>query len=141
MSSATGDDAEEARELNRLYWGSDRSVNGIADDLGISKGTLYSLLDPLPAGIPCPGCGAPMGYPNRTARDRGRVVCPECGREEDRDDLLPEAAAGAPAGGPDDAGAAPPEPDEEPLPGRIVAGAALLGIAAGLAVIAILRRR
>jgi len=33
---------------NELYWGSDRSVNQIADDLDLSKGALYEMIRPSP---------------------------------------------------------------------------------------------
>lgn len=71
----------EEEEANRLYWGSDLSVNALADRLGLSKSRLYEVIRPLPAGTPCPECGGTPGFPNRTARDRGLAECPECGAE------------------------------------------------------------
>ena len=63
---------------NELYWGSDRSVNQIADDLDLSKGALYGMIRPLPAALGCPLCGTEVVHPNRTAKDRQRVDCPTC---------------------------------------------------------------
>src|SRR5690606_33629189 len=42
---------------NELYWGSNRSVNQIAEDLDLSKGALYGMIRPLPAAMGCPACG------------------------------------------------------------------------------------
>jgi hypothetical protein len=83
--------AEKAR---RLYWDSDRSVNSIADDLGLSKGRLYDLIDSLPAGMECPACGTELVYENRTARDRNLPTCPLCGPEEDAEEQESAASGG-----------------------------------------------
>jgi predicted RNA-binding Zn-ribbon protein involved in translation (DUF1610 family) len=74
---------------NDLYWGSDRSVNQIAEDLDLSKGALYEIIRPLPAGFYCPACDAELVHSNRTARDRGRVDCPVCGWDGVDDDAQP----------------------------------------------------
>lgn len=58
-----------------LYWESDRSVNSIADEFGLSKGGLYQHILPLPAEGVCPRCGGGVGYFNRTARDRNEPTC------------------------------------------------------------------
>lgn len=79
------DDDEAQERANELYWASEGSVNSIAEELGLSKGSLYQLVRPLPAGLPCPRCGSEMEYPNRTARDRGFLACPSCDLEEDED--------------------------------------------------------
>ena len=63
---------------NELYWGSDQSVNQIADDLDLSKGALYEMIRPLPSGRSCPICGVEVVFSNRTAKERGRVDCPAC---------------------------------------------------------------
>lgn len=136
-----------APEANRLYWNGDISVNQIADDLDISKGHLYELINPLPSGLPCPRCGEEMVFPNRTAREKGFLTCPACGLEEEEDEVQDAWAesAGRKGGG---AVVVPPpgmaesrkEPDRDRLT-RIVAGTALLGVAAGIAVATWLRRR
>ena len=77
---------DEDRELLRdmsdrastLYWNSDRSVNSIADDLGLSKGRLYDLIRPLGSGQECPNCQSELVFENRTARAGGDPVCPVC---------------------------------------------------------------
>jgi hypothetical protein len=75
-----GDDAAsrtpEAR-AHELYWHSDRGVNAIADELGLSKSRLYDFVKPLRAGAPCPECGRELVYETRTARDRAQPTCPE----------------------------------------------------------------
>lgn len=127
------DETPDPREdrANALYWESDESVNAIADELDLSKSTLYGMIHPLAAGLACPRCGAEMEYPNRTARERGLVSCPACGLEEEDEGL--EAASDEPRSvevrvrrtvrgdGP-----AP-----SPATDRIVAGTALLAAAAG----------
>ncbi len=132
-------------EANRLYWESDASVNGIAEKMGVSKGRLYDLLLPLDAGAPCPECGSPLGFPHRTARDRGVVGCDRCDFEGD--------LASLPSAGDEGDGTPRREPDDDlvlhwapggsgdPLGGqRAVLGAALLGMAAGLVIGGWLRR-
>ncbi len=134
-SPASPDATERA---NELYWGSDRSVNQIAEDLDLSKGALYAMIVPEPAGMGCPMCGEEVAYSNRTAKERGRLDCPTC--EWDGT-----------------AGEARDEPDEEPAfasrpaPLRVasaasdrmrtLAGGALLGAAVGLALVLWARRR
>ena len=66
---------------NELYWGSDMSVNQIADALDLSKGALYEMIRPLPASVACPRCATEAEHPNRTAKERGLIVCPWCGWE------------------------------------------------------------
>ena len=68
---------------NELYWGSDLSVNQIAETLDLSKGALYEMIRPLPAAVACPDCGTEAVHPNRTAHERGLVVCLSCGWEGD----------------------------------------------------------
>lgn len=146
---ATGDTESEqlAAKANRLYWDSDRSVNQIADDLSMSKGSLYEVVEPWPAGVSCPRCGEEMTYPNRTARDRGFLDCPECGFEEEESEV--ESAwserAGRTGGGavvvtPEAVREARSEPGRSALT-RIVAGTALLGVAAGIAIALVLREK
>jgi predicted RNA-binding Zn-ribbon protein involved in translation (DUF1610 family) len=91
MDNGNDLDPREAR-ANVLYWDSDTSVNDIAEQLDLSKGTLYGMVRPRTAGIDCPECGGEMEYPNRTAREKGFVTCSVCGYEEE-EALILEAAA------------------------------------------------
>lgn len=74
---------EVAARANELYWHSEESVNQLTRELDLSKGTLYEILDPLPADLPCPRRDGQLSYPNRTARDRGFVSCATCGFEDE----------------------------------------------------------
>ena len=159
MSSEHPDHDALSEEANRLYWESNQSVNQIGEALELSKGVLYGLIAAQPAGLPCPKCSEEMVFPNRTARDKGFLLCPECGMEEEVDVVL------AFWDGKDDA-----EEDEAPgetqalarkageavqravntgkervtslTPrGRLVAGTALLGVAAGLVLAGYFRKR
>ncbi|MDZ7781158.1 MAG: hypothetical protein U5R14_14655 [Gemmatimonadota bacterium] len=122
------------RRANDLYWSSDESVNRIAERLDLSKSGLYGMIGPLAAGVECPICGAEVAYPNRTARDRDVLECPDCGWEGAYDETV-ESREESTGGG---------------MPGsvswhdrdrkRIVFGGALIGAAAGLAVVRLLRR-
>jgi hypothetical protein len=147
-------------EANRLYWESDESVNQISEELGLSKGGFYNLIAPLPAGLPCPDCGEEMVFPNRTARDKGFLACPQCGMEEEEDAVqafwegkaealgddapLPSPRAlGRRAG---DAAEEAVATARERVSGmsprsRILAGTALLGMAAGLLLANYFRKR
>lgn len=146
-------------EANRLYWESEESVNQIGEVLGLSKGVLYGLIAPLPAGLPCPKCGEEMVFSNRTARDKGFLACPECGMEEEEAAVQAyweseaETDEGLVFGGPRElahrAGQAVQhavETGKERVSslgprGRVIAGTALLGAAAGLVLGAYLRKR
>lgn len=87
-------DQETRAELNRLYWESDASVADIADRLDISRRALYDGIEPRPTGAPCPDCGAPLGFRNRTSAENQEAECAACGREvklgADRTDPEPE---------------------------------------------------
>lgn len=137
--------AEATAKANELYWGSNRSVNQIADDLDLSKGALYQIIVPLDAGSACPRCGSEVVYPNRTAKERGLVDCPECEWDGSTDEAVqPEDARRA--GGPPvrrraEAVSAPPAPTPDGAGMRSVVGGALLGAAAGLALVLWARRR
>ena len=119
-------DPEIKRQANTLYWESDDSVNEIADRLDLSKGALYGMVEPLGTDEPCPECGALLEFSNRTARDKGLVVCPSCGMEEEL--LLVEAARLEGSG--EEAPASRPTAAEA----RTVVAAGLIGFALGIAI-------
>jgi len=159
MSMDEKDQEALYEEANRLYWESDRSVNQIGEELDLSKGVLYSLIEALPAGMPCPDCGEEMVFPNRTAREKGFLACPECGMEEEETAIRAfweeQSESLEDEEGPSSrplarrAGEAVQQVVEsgrarvgEMSPrGRILTGTALLGIAAGLALGAYFRKR
>lgn len=134
---------------NEMYWESSASVNQIAERLDLSKGSLYSMIRPLPAEVSCPACGSEMAYPNRTALEKGFLTCPECGFEEEEAVIRGASETGE--------GSAAPSAEEiegvsdgesglmdrlpQGFPSRVVAGATLLGIAAGLVIARSLRSR
>ena len=159
MASQNSDPDTLFEEANRLYWESEESVNQIGEALGLSKGVLYGLISPLPAGLPCPGCGEEMVFPNRTAREKGFLACPGCGMEEEEAAVQAywegeaEADEGLVLGTPRALAQRASQAVHQVMDsgkervsnltpqGRIIAGAALLGAAAGLALGAYLRRR
>ena len=136
MDASVTPEAED--RANELYWGSDRSVNQIAEELDLSKGALYGMIRPLPAALDCPDCRTEVVHANRTAQERKLVVCPACGWKGAEGDattgIRPQAPPPAPV--------APAIP-ERALNGRsrAVAGGALLGAAVGLALVLWARRR
>ena len=83
MDGQESPDTQLADRANALYWDSGDSVNEIAEGLDLSKGSLYGMIRPRPAGIACPECATELEHPNRTARDKGFVTCPNCGLEEE----------------------------------------------------------
>ena len=130
---------ESDARANELYWGSDKSVNQIADQMELSKGMLYGMIRPLPAELPCPKCSTDMEYPNRTARERGLITCPSCGLEADGQTVRArweEAAAAeprrpllvSPHHPPEKSPGIRPDGARDPM----MVGAGLLLIAAGL---------
>ena len=127
-------DSDLTRRANELYWGSDESVNQIAERLDLSKSALYGRLGPLPAGVACPLCGEEVEYANRTARDHSDVECPSCGWEGTEEEAAPLDGQGSD-------GRAPllslPSGDNR----RVVLGGALLGVAVGLVLVGFVRRR
>jgi len=138
-------DADLEAHANELYWSSDESVNTIADELDLSKGTLYNVIQPLPTGLACPECGAELEYPNRTARERGLMACPNGDFEGE---LAEDEALTADSGtGPDRLGGGIGSAvggllDSSELGRtRTLVGGAFLGAAAGLALIFWTRRR
>ncbi len=131
----SSDDQALQERANELYWTSDESVNQIAEDLELSKGALYGLVVPRPAGLGCPRCGAEMEYPNRTARERGHLTCPACELEEDEEVVRSgEAGSTGAEAGPGAVGSAS-------TLNRKLLGAALLGTAAGVALTVWARRK
>jgi len=74
-------DALHADEANALYWSNEASVGEIANRLGISRRSLYELLEPRPADIPCPKCGTETVFVNRSALTAGIARCPACETE------------------------------------------------------------
>jgi predicted RNA-binding Zn-ribbon protein involved in translation (DUF1610 family) len=150
---------EAIQRANELYWHSDRSVNQIAEDLDLSKGALYGVIEPQLSGLGCPLCGDEVVYANRTAKDRELLGCPTCDWDGSPDEAVQVSARrrkphavrvrslNALGGGPHpvDAemdGALPPPPfHTEPDRTRTVVGGALLGAAAGLALVLWARRR
>jgi hypothetical protein len=136
-------DRETERKANDLYWGSRSSVNQIAEALDLSKGTLYGLIRPLPSGLTCPDCSQEAVYPNRTAKERSLVACPSCGWEGDEMDTETGGGDGtvAPPDLSDVVDDVAPPPVAEGHRRRIMVGGALLGAAAGLALVIWARRR
>jgi len=137
-------DASLEVRANELYWSSDESVNTIAEELDLSKGTLYNVIQPLPTGMACPECSAELEYPNRTGRERGLVTCPACGFEGELDegDALAEDEPGQQRLGRSIGSAVGGLLDtSEAGRTRTLVGGALLGAAAGLALIFWTRRR
>jgi hypothetical protein len=134
-------DADPTRQANRLYWETDAPVADIAEELDISRRMLYDLITPRPAHSPCPACGAPLGYRNRTALDRRQAECPECEVE-----VTLEPGPGSPPGpagdSDDDArGMEAPRTTPSSASGPLLGGALLLGIATGAAAAFLVRRR
>jgi len=149
---------EAVERANELYWHSDRSVNQIAEDLDLSKGALYGVLEPQGSGFGCPLCGDEVGFANRTAKERESLECATCAWDGNLDETTSyvergEAPVGddpAQAGLPADPHAGsedrlsgdviPPRPAISP-PISTIAGGALLGAAVGLALVMWARRR
>ena len=135
------------RQANEQYWNSDAGVNQLARELELSKGAFYEIIAPLPAGVPCPHGDGELAFTNRTARERGFVSCPACGLEDERERVLArleEAAHDPTVGGPrtaDDAAVAdPPAAPTRSLETLLIV-TALAGVAAGLVLGGLLRRR
>ncbi len=138
----TGADRETEVRANELYWSSTMSVNQIADEMDLSKGTLYGLIRPRPAGLSCPDCADELVYANRTAKDRGMVACPQCGWEgEEADAETQGAEEGVNLPVMVDPDAAPASVGTDADRRRVILGGALLGAAAGLALVFWSKRR
>ena len=142
MSSEHPDRDALHEEVNRLYWESDQSVNQIGETLDLSKGVLYGLIAALPAGLPCPGCSEEMVFPNRTAREKGFLACPECEMEEEEGAVRAFWEGKGTGSAMQKAINSGKERVSNLSPrGRIIAGTALLGVAGGLVLGAYLRKR
>ena len=129
---------------NELYWGSNRSVNQIAEDLDLSKGALYGMIRPLAAAMGCPACGAEVVHPNRTAKERGLVDCPKCGWDGTEDETVPGYPSLAEAGeanAPRSSARRRTLARDEGVGSGALLGGALLGAAVGLALLHWARRR
>ncbi|MYE15589.1 MAG: hypothetical protein F4Y07_03810 [Gemmatimonadetes bacterium] len=162
-SDAVAPSDEVVTKANELYWHSEESVNQLARELDLSKGTLYEILAPLPADLRCPHNDGDLSYPNRTARDRGFVSCATCGFEDEEDQVralleLQDDLHATELGAPDDTaatrspassrapaphGAAPLRPDPS-RPRRLetlVVLSVLTGLTAGFILGGLFRRR
>jgi ribosomal protein S27AE len=140
---------------NSLDWESERSVNAIADDLDLSKGALYGLIEPAPGDRDCPECGADTVYANRTAQQRDRPTCSECewtAKLSTTESYDPSEAVTSPPGRSKaaDSSARDRSREAQPLirrpstvasPRNSIMGGALLGAAVGLALVLWARRR
>lgn len=145
--------AEAVARANDLYWRSGAGVNQLARELDLSKGALYEIIAPLPAGLPCPGGDGEMSYPNRTARERGFVSCAACGFEdeeervrghmEEREYAEPDVTAADPVPPParTETGFVPPARPSARTLEKLMVVSAVAGVAAGLLLGGILRRR
>lgn len=147
------DDHRLEEEINRLYWGTDRSVADIAETVGASRRALYDAIHPRPAGATCPSCGGELTFRNRRSVQHREAECAGCGREQE---VTPGAAAGDRDGGE----ATPPgsatrhqrrDPSAEAEAGRgatgdagrstLIGAAALIGLAIGAVAALLMRRR
>jgi len=110
--------AQLRKQANDLYWNSDRTVEQIAADLGMSRRAVYNATKPLPVGTACTQCEEPLVFANRTARVANLANCPACGLEVSVGGESGEAeGAGASPG----AGARPSPPP--PTPAEMLAQA------------------
>ncbi len=132
---------EAASAANELYWGSEHSVNQIAQQLDLSKGALYGMIQPLPGGLGCPVCGEEVVSANRTARERGVFSCAQCAWKGDEDETVVVGGEGAvtlPLYAGEDEVIMPTPLDRRRA--RTLVGGALLGAAVGLALVLWTRR-
>lgn len=120
-----------ADRANASYWDSGASVNDIAAELDLSKGSLYGMIRPRGSGLDCPECGEELEYPNRTAREKRFVTCSGCGLEEE-EEVIRELAKN------DDL--SEPRRTTALSPQRTLVATILLGAAAGVALVRWLRR-
>jgi predicted RNA-binding Zn-ribbon protein involved in translation (DUF1610 family) len=79
VTDSTPDTTHE--RVNELYWDSDRTVEEIVKELGVSRSALYSAVRPQDAATACPECGDAMVYTNRSNREAHAATCPGCATE------------------------------------------------------------
>jgi predicted RNA-binding Zn-ribbon protein involved in translation (DUF1610 family) len=132
---------------NELYWGSNQSVNKIAEGLELSKSALYDMIRPKPLDLSCPLCGQGIVYANRTACEKGVANCSECewkGPENEANSFIAERPVALPTYGDQEVVGLDKHPEKAStsLPtgldsstAHTVAVGALLGAAAGLALV------
>ena len=137
----------EVTAANELYWGSNQSVNKIAEKLELSKSALYDMISPKPLDLSCPLCGGGVVYANRTASEKGLANCPECqweGPENDTNALIAERPIAFPAYSEQEVVDLDEHPEQtstsfpiqlDASTTRTLAAGALLGAAAGLALV------
>lgn len=134
------EETRHAAEANRLYWDDVASVSEIANRLGISRRTLYGIIEPRPAGAFCPTCGVEAVFVNRSAVASRTARCPRCTTEVHAE--ISDISGDVPH-------AAMAQPDAQGATGKrraldrrfAIGGAALLGAAVGsLAVVLLLNR-
>lgn len=139
---------DAAGTANELYWSSEYSVNQIAEQLDLSKGALYGMIQPRPEGLGCPICGEEVVSANRTARERGVLSCAQCpwkGEADETVSLGGEGAVTLPVYADEgdviaDADDILVSPVADRGRARTLAGGALLGAAVGLALVLWTRR-
>lgn len=157
MAETTERPGSWAERANELYWSASMTVEDIAEDLGISRSSLYSALEPMPSGLVCADCHERMVFTNRTMRDRGSAICPNCGRESEPGEAGTEESAGAFGTEMNAAEGAREERDAGSDPGvsgwldtlqrvppqrvALIAGGAALGLLAGALATRLLRER
>ncbi len=140
--------AETTRTANDLYWGSEMSVNQIAEELDLSKGALYGIIAPNGCGQCCPLCGDEVGHHNRTARERGVLNCPTCEWDGSADETIVYESSTTDRteddADPDDSPPLPEKRAVRPLTMpqlNVVTRGALIGATVGLALVLWARRR
>ena len=88
-----------AETINELYWNSDHTVDEIVSELGIGRNTLYSSVEPQPAGASCPDCGTRLVYTNRSNRSSEMATCRDCETDVDLAEREPDAEIERPESG------------------------------------------
>jgi hypothetical protein len=137
-----------AAQANELYWHTSRPAGRLADELGISRSKFYALIRPLQLDVTCGTCGAPLAVGSRSDREAGRARCTGCGATAHvADEQLRTHAPSGPLPRTETADADAPARPSTDLPaidlpgGREIWLSALAGLAAGLLVAALWRRR
>lgn len=78
MNSATETLDTLRQQANDLYWTSEETVDQLASRLGMSRRSVYSAVQPLPAGATCARCSGMLVFANRTSRSANLANCPTC---------------------------------------------------------------